>query len=49
MTLDTSTADHIAVLTRTLDIDPELAHQLRVAAHRGRFTAVTAPRVIRFQ
>jgi len=34
------------VLTRKLDIDPELAHQLRVAADRGRFTPQQAQRVI---
>ena len=41
-----SAADRIAVLCRVMDVDPQLAHALRIAAHRQRFTAEQASRVI---
>jgi hypothetical protein len=44
--IKSSTADRIAVLCRLQDVEPDLAHKLRTAAHRGRMTAEQAATAI---
>ena len=39
-------AEHIAILTKTHDVDPELGHQLRTAAYKGEMTYREARKAI---
>lgn len=46
MSINERQATIIAVLTRVRECPPELAHELRVAAHRGRLSAEQASAAI---